>query len=197
VSLARAVYSRAATLLLDDVISAVDAQTSQHIITHCFRSPLIAGRTVIIASHAVESLAPLAQNALFLDTGTVVWNGAGPELLESEHMTHLRTEVPEVPPTPTRGEAEEPATHERKACVNTLNGGGSGALGGAQFEVRKAIAKTPRQLIMENKRAKGTIDLKHWKDLMVFNGGKLFWIGLTAILLASCLLPVAERKTLE
>jgi ABC-type multidrug transport system ATPase subunit len=200
VSLARAVYSRASTLLLDDVISAVDAETSQHIITHCFRSPLIAGRTVIIASHAVESLAPLAQNALFLDAGSVVWSGTGPELLESEHMTHLRTELPEVhlqPPTPTHREVAEPATQQRRASVDVSNGVGAETLAAAEFEVRKPIAKTPRQLIMEDKRAQGMIDLRHWKDLMGFNGGKLFWIGLTAILLASCLLPVAERKTLE
>jgi ABC-type multidrug transport system ATPase subunit len=157
----------------------------------------MAGRTVIIASHAVESLAPLAQNALFLDAGSVVWSGVGSELLESEHMTHLKTELPEVPPTPIDGDAEEPTTNERRASVNVLNGGVPDTLGGAEFEVRKPIAKTPRQLIMEDERAKGTIDLKHWKDLMGLNGGKLFWIGLAAILFASCVLPVAERKTLE
>lgn len=36
-SLARAVYSRASLLLLDDVLSAVDAHTAQHIV----RVPLI------------------------------------------------------------------------------------------------------------------------------------------------------------
>jgi ABC-type Na+ transport system ATPase subunit NatA len=89
VSLARAVYSRASTIVLDDVISAVDAHTSQHIINKCFQSPLMAGRTIIIASHAVEALAPLADQAIYLDEGRVQWQGTGPELLESEHMSHL------------------------------------------------------------------------------------------------------------
>lgn len=91
VSLARAVYSRASTILLDDVISAVDAQTSQHILKHCFQSSLMTGRTIIIASHAVESLAPLADKAIFLEDGTAKWQGLGPDLLESECMAHLKT----------------------------------------------------------------------------------------------------------
>lgn len=35
VSLARAVYSRASTLLFDDILSAVDAHTAAHIVSQC------------------------------------------------------------------------------------------------------------------------------------------------------------------
>lgn len=91
VSLARAVYSRASVLLLDDVISAVDAQTSQHIIKHCFSSSLMSDRTVILASHAVESLASLAAHAIYLDDACL-WQDSGSQLLETEHMAHLKSE---------------------------------------------------------------------------------------------------------
>ncbi|OAX31449.1 hypothetical protein K503DRAFT_860742, partial [Rhizopogon vinicolor AM-OR11-026] len=45
VSLARAVYSRASILLLDDVLSAVDAHTAHHLYYKCIKGELMTGRT--------------------------------------------------------------------------------------------------------------------------------------------------------
>lgn len=78
VSLARAVYSRASVLLLDDVLrsafkhwshlfpltdfndfsSAVDAHTAKHIFEECLKGPLLAGRTIILVSHHVQLCLP-------------------------------------------------------------------------------------------------------------------------------------------
>ncbi|KAG8871479.1 hypothetical protein FRB98_000747, partial [Tulasnella sp. 332] len=58
VSLARAIYSRAAVLFLDDVLSAVDAETAQHIYEHALQGPLLEGRTVILVSHHVQLCVP-------------------------------------------------------------------------------------------------------------------------------------------
>lgn len=46
-ALARAVYSPADYLLLDDVLAAVDVHTSRHIVDRLLRGPLMAGRTVV------------------------------------------------------------------------------------------------------------------------------------------------------
>lgn len=54
VSLARAVYSRAGILLMDDVLSAVDAHTAHHIYTHCLLGPLLKDRTVLLVSHHTQ-----------------------------------------------------------------------------------------------------------------------------------------------
>ncbi|ELU44867.1 ATP-binding cassette transporter [Rhizoctonia solani AG-1 IA] len=48
VSLARAIYSKADIIILDDVLSALDVHTSRWIVDHCFRGELVAGRTMII-----------------------------------------------------------------------------------------------------------------------------------------------------
>ncbi|KAG8938967.1 hypothetical protein FRC00_014283, partial [Tulasnella sp. 408] len=58
VSLARAIYSRASVLFLDDVLSAVDAETAQHIFEHALKGPLMKGRTVILVSHHVQLCVP-------------------------------------------------------------------------------------------------------------------------------------------
>ncbi|EIW71721.1 hypothetical protein TREMEDRAFT_67926 [Tremella mesenterica DSM 1558] len=180
VSLARAVYSRASVLLLDDVISAVDAETSQHIVNHCFRGRLMTGRTVIIASHAVEALAPLAHRAIFLDDGQVIWSGAGPDLLTSNHMAHLTSDK-----ITSSADTSAPINMERRGSLADVEK--------STFEIKEATPKTPRQLIIEEKQAKGSVELKHWKQLMRFNGGGGFWAGMIALVVMGCLAPVAER----
>ena len=155
-SLARAVYSRASTLILDDVISAVDADTAHHIVQYCFRSPLMAERTIIISSHAIETLAPLASKSVFLEGGRTVWQGHGKELLKSKFMTHLQTsslsEPAEVVPML---KAESSKTHWD------------------EIEFREAVLKTPKQLIEEEKRAKGNVDLYHWQKNGASKSGRM------------------------
>jgi ABC-type multidrug transport system ATPase subunit len=152
----------------------------------------MAGRTIIIASHAVESLAPLARQAIFLDAGKVAWTGTGPDLLESEHMAHLKTET-----TALLKEEEEDDNAPTAWTLRKRQQSEKLSSTSADFELNTAVARTPRQLIIEEKRAKGTIDMQHWNDLITFNGGKLFWSGLMVLLIVTCLSPVAERKALE
>ena len=181
-SLARALYSRASILILDDIISAVDAQTSQHIIKECFTSDLTTGRTIIIASHAVEAIAPLAQNSILLDDGRAVWSGTGPELLESAHMLHLKTETP-------AGEDAVPASSTDALPEQFLSI--------EAFELKEAEAKTPRQLVVDEKRDKGMVGLHHWYNLKKANGGHIFWIAMGLFLTVAGAAPVVERSVLE
>jgi ABC-type multidrug transport system fused ATPase/permease subunit len=48
ITLARAIYSSAQTILLDDVLAALDVHTAIHIVEKCFKGDLIKGRTVIL-----------------------------------------------------------------------------------------------------------------------------------------------------
>jgi hypothetical protein len=188
------VYSRASTIILDDVISAVDAHTSQHIINKCFRSSLVRGRTIIIASHAVESLAGLADHAIYLDEGTVQWQGTGPELLESEYMSHLKSEtslagsVVEDDP----GASSEPDLTKmpRKASLPS-------DIEENSFEVVRVPAKTPRQLLVDEDRAKGSVEFSLWSDLLKMNGGPVYFTAFIGTTLISVVGPVAERQVIK
>ncbi|KAK4686657.1 hypothetical protein P7C73_g3466, partial [Tremellales sp. Uapishka_1] len=185
VSLARAVYSKASTLLLDDVISAVDAETAQHIIKHCFKSDLVERRTVIIASHAVELLAPLAPFCICLQDGKIAWRGEGKDLLESRHMAHLKTDLKATPD----GESNQVLVEGTSEANSEKQAG--------DFDVKEQIPKTPKQLVLEEQRRKGTVSMRHWKELKEHNGNNVFWSGLIILLVASCLAPVAERRILS
>ncbi|KAJ6581164.1 hypothetical protein B0H19DRAFT_1060820 [Mycena capillaripes] len=61
-NLARAVYSTANILLLDDVLSALDSSvhTSQWIVDKCLGGDLVADRTVILVTHNVALARPIA-----------------------------------------------------------------------------------------------------------------------------------------
>lgn len=69
VSLARAVYSNAKTVLLDDCLSAVDAHTSKHIYQKCFLGELLKGRTVILVTHQVRLCLPGAKYFVKIEHG--------------------------------------------------------------------------------------------------------------------------------
>jgi ABC-type dipeptide/oligopeptide/nickel transport system ATPase subunit len=48
ISLARAVYSTAQTVLLDDILAALDVHTSVWIVTKCLKGDLLEGRTILL-----------------------------------------------------------------------------------------------------------------------------------------------------
>ncbi|KAH7340934.1 hypothetical protein B0J17DRAFT_716110 [Rhizoctonia solani] len=68
VSLARAIYSKADTIILDDVLSALDVHTSRWIVDNCFRGDLVAGRTMIIVTHNVAMVSEVADFVVSLGT---------------------------------------------------------------------------------------------------------------------------------
>ncbi|KAG8631611.1 hypothetical protein KVT40_000751 [Elsinoe batatas] len=70
-ALARAMYSRADTLLLDDPLSALDQQTAEHIVQHCFRGNLAKGRTLILVTHRVDLCMDISEQVVEVLEGKV------------------------------------------------------------------------------------------------------------------------------
>ena len=71
VSLARAFYSRASTLLLDDPISALDHNTAESIIRKSFSGPLLEGRRITLVTHRPELCIDHAVKILEVSDNTV------------------------------------------------------------------------------------------------------------------------------
>eukprot|EP00615_Pteridomonas_danica_P016667 CAMPEP_0114389062 /NCGR_PEP_ID=MMETSP0102-20121206/8404_1 /TAXON_ID=38822 ORGANISM="Pteridomonas danica, Strain PT" /NCGR_SAMPLE_ID=MMETSP0102 /ASSEMBLY_ACC=CAM_ASM_000212 /LENGTH=1694 /DNA_ID=CAMNT_0001546829 /DNA_START=606 /DNA_END=5690 /DNA_ORIENTATION=+ len=90
VALARAVYSNADVYLLDDILAAVDRQTSTHLLNALFLPPsgLLSGcvkgwprRTVILATNQTDWL-PQAHQIIILSNNSVMSSGTYEELLQ-------------------------------------------------------------------------------------------------------------------
>ncbi|CAG8813348.1 11089_t:CDS:2, partial [Racocetra persica] len=75
IALARALYSSAQILLLDDFLSTMDSSIAHQIIENCLKSPIIEERTVIIATNYVRPLLDVASYIAILDEGTVKSKG--------------------------------------------------------------------------------------------------------------------------
>lgn len=74
VSLARAVYSDAQIVLLDDPLSAVDAHVGKDILDNCILSGPLAARTRVLVTHALHVL-DRADYIYVVDKGKIVEQG--------------------------------------------------------------------------------------------------------------------------
>ncbi|CAG8526020.1 1387_t:CDS:2 [Racocetra fulgida] len=95
IAFARALYSDAQILLLDDFLSIMDSTTARQIIDNCIKSPFIAGRTVIIVTYYVRDLLDISEYVVILGGGTVIAKGTTGQLLDSEALSNemFRTNV--------------------------------------------------------------------------------------------------------
>lgn len=87
--------AQAEILLLDDVLSALDVHTARWVVDKCFRGDLIRGRTLILITHNVAMVAPLAQYvALISSDGSIVGQGPTGDTLTRNHelLTKLAKE---------------------------------------------------------------------------------------------------------
>lgn len=69
VALARAVYSTARILYLDDPLSALDHNTAEAIVRRCFSGPLMQNRTVVLVTHRTTLVRHIADQIVHLHDG--------------------------------------------------------------------------------------------------------------------------------
>ncbi|GAA5937761.1 uncharacterized protein JCM15063_002109 [Sporobolomyces koalae] len=95
VALARAVYSRAKTVFLDDPLSAVDSHTARHLYRKCLKGPLLENRTVVLVTHHISLCLPGAEYFVSLSEGRIEKQGRVADMDQSELQVEL-TEEDEV-----------------------------------------------------------------------------------------------------
>ena len=88
IALARAFYSHASTILIDDALSAVDAHTAHHLVERCLCGPLAKDRTVLLVTHAGPLVQRRAAYAVAMDAGRIVAHGPPAELQRTGHLDH-------------------------------------------------------------------------------------------------------------
>ncbi|KAF9527915.1 multidrug resistance-associated ABC transporter [Crepidotus variabilis] len=76
VTLARAIYSSAQIILLDDILAALDVHTSAWIVDNCLKGDLVTGRTILLVTHNIALAGPVADFVVSLTPdGTVSRQG--------------------------------------------------------------------------------------------------------------------------
>lgn len=94
VSFARALYSRAGILIMDDIFSALDADTSHHVYEYGLTGNLAQGRTRILATHHIGLCLSRADYCVVLDGGSTSFAGSAEKLTKMDGFAHfLRDEI--------------------------------------------------------------------------------------------------------
>lgn len=193
IALARAIYSPAKTVILDDVLSAVDAQTARHIFSHVLQGPLMKDRTCILVTHAVGLCLPAASFVVMLEDGQCVASGTPAELIASGHV-----------PEEVEMAMEEKASNSGSATSTKVEDGIEKALDGEEHDIlvaQKAIdaeaagegviadvdldMQANKQLVQEETSNQGAIGFSTY--LLYFKALGGFWYWVTLIFaLVSC-----------
>ncbi|KAE8206854.1 hypothetical protein CF327_g7475, partial [Tilletia walkeri] len=191
VGLARAVYSRAQTLLLDDILSAVDAHTAAHINKTLIRGPLLKNRTVLLVSHQVQLLAPSASLVVLLDDGKLQFKGPSDKFLDSEHYSGLlnkdtsdETLVPDSGDDDAAKQGDTEIQFKEAKEATTAAEGESGKAGISNVASTQAPEQA-RTLVSEEKRERGTIGRKVWMAYYKACGGTRFVVPTLVVVLFS------------
>jgi ABC-type multidrug transport system fused ATPase/permease subunit len=184
VALARACYSHATLVLLDDPLAAVDAHVGRHVFTEAVYGLLLAeGRTVLMATHQLHTV-PRMDRVWLLEQGRVVSHGTPAEVAKAAHP--LAQELQQQ----LAGNADEPQTadpqqvqvhaieHKEEPVVPAepaANAADHAAGGGSSV------------MVQEGKNA-GQVTLRTLRDYMAWGGRAPTWVGtLCCFLLAQTL----------
>ncbi|KLO19974.1 P-loop containing nucleoside triphosphate hydrolase protein [Schizopora paradoxa] len=153
VTLARAIYSNADVILLDDVLAALDVHTARWVVENCFKGDLVKGRTILLVTHNVAMTVPIAQYVVSLGIdGRVVSQGTVSETLAKDDEMRKEAIESEL----AEKKADEVEATEGKEEKKPNDGAG--------------------KLVMAEEVAEGHVSFKSVK-LYLFNlGGIPFWV---------------------
>jgi ABC-type multidrug transport system fused ATPase/permease subunit len=178
-TLARAFYSRAGIVIMDDVFSALDAHVGKHIYDNAVIGELADGRTRILATHHTSLCLPRAKYAVRLSAnGTLEHAG----LMEDLRQVGGLDEILEA------DEKSEPKEVEEDEVLRAEETNGVTAI--PSEDVAITVKAPPKKLIEEEKRETGRVKTSVYAGYLHASGGWSFWSFLVL------LYAVAEGFTL-
>ncbi|KAJ3131539.1 hypothetical protein HDU90_008206 [Geranomyces variabilis] len=194
ISLARAAYSEAAYVLLDDPLSAVDPPTAAHLFNSAILG-LMKGKTIVLVTHAVHLCLPRADHVIVMKSGRVMSQGPpkdiigkGPGKIDLETVCN---DNDELEPVDESAEDEVNAKGKGSAAASTED------LEGTNLAVEVDLVSTTDsmaiegddgappedrlmvRLIQDESRARGSVKSEVYWSYLGAAGGILFGIGLS------------------
>ena len=169
VTLARAIYSRAGILVLDDIFSAVDAHVGRHIFEKCLNGELAAGRTRILVTHHVALCEPKTKYLVELGDGGVLHAGLLSDLREEGTLQQIKSHEQ----APEEIEAEEAST----AVGSNDSIDGEDEQSGANGEPLSKVASksAARKFVEDETREQGAVQKRVYLKYLEESGGFFFW----------------------
>lgn len=160
VSFARAVYSRAGILILDDIFSAVDAHVGKHLFENALVGSLMQGRTRILVTHHLKLCISKAKYSVSLDNGIIQHVGSVDKLIQDGVLEEII--------------AAEENDQEVEQVIDEL--GGDSALDKDDSKPRT----TPLKFVLDEQRERGAVKKEIYLDYILSSGGMIFWVFVIA-----------------
>jgi len=177
ISLARALYSSARYLLLDDCLSAVDSHTAQWIHAMAINGPLVSGRTRILVTHNIALCLPTAKHVVVLENGQILGQGGPEHILD---MNLLGDETTSVKAVMSRSQSAAPSTvPSRVPSQNDLTEFEQNETGFPIQDAKKANKEVDRshgKLVQDETKSEGSVDWRVYRTYMQSVGGIFFWV---------------------
>lgn len=162
-TLARAFYSRAGILIMDDVFSALDAHVGKHIYDNAVMGELAEGRTRILATHHTSLCLPRAKYAVRLSASGVL-DHAG--LIADLQEDGVLDEILKADDSAHPNEVEEDEVLRAGEINGTAIASGDAAV---------AVKAPPKKLVEEEKRETGRVKTSVYAGYLQASGGWPFW----------------------
>jgi len=163
-TLARAFYSRAGIIIMDDVLSALDAHVGKHIFDVAVMGELAQGRTRILATHHTSLCLPRAKYAVRLSASGVLEHAG---LIDELRQDGLLDDMLK------NDETVEPEELEEDVVLRMVKTNGSAAIPSEDAAV--ALKAAPKKLIEEEKRETGRVKTSVYAGYLYASGGWPFW----------------------
>eukprot|EP00466_Bigelowiella_natans_P000728 jgi/Bigna1/74416/fgenesh1_pg.29_\ len=198
VALARAVYANRDIYLLDDTLSAVDAQVGRHIFNKCILG-VLSSKTVVLVTHNLRFL-PAADQVILIEEGKIAYSGKYEGLASSSSSTSFAAYVSELrkredtaPPTsPTNDEKNDNEKSKRSKGEHGNKGEQKEEGGEQQEEIvqKEGKEKTKSANIMrKEKREEGHVQWAVYVKYFMAAGG---WGLVFAVVLAIILVTATD-----
>jgi ABC-type multidrug transport system fused ATPase/permease subunit len=153
VALARALYSTARILLLDDPISALDHNTAETVARKCFTGPLMQDRVVVLVTHRTALVSHIADQIVHIEDGRATIHGKQAVSMDSAADEDVQSHLAK--------------TAEAQSEI--------------QGALREAAASAPTKFIEEEHRAEWGVQARvYWNYIKA--GRYRWWISLVFIL---------------
>ncbi|CAK7266544.1 hypothetical protein SEPCBS57363_002143 [Sporothrix epigloea] len=179
VALARALYSRAGILILDDVLSAVDTHVGRTMVNEALTGNLAKGRTIILATHHPEMCMAHASYLVRLDSGRV----KGVERIE-----HAKDEQVVSEPNAANNDSSVCAEESQDAAEEIGSGADAGQRNTKSAGGQKADGE---------EREMGRVQTRVYREYIGASNSLLLWVLIFGLLIASRLLGVATTWSLK
>ncbi|KAH9872673.1 hypothetical protein J1614_005067 [Plenodomus biglobosus] len=196
ISLARALYSKARHVLLDDVLSAVDSHTAKWIFDYALYGQLMANRTCILVTHNVSLCLPHADFVVVLENGKVAMQGSAATVIRSgkltEDLTKSRPASRGASKTHSRTPSGDVVCDEARDEASLSNGTTNGIVKGGVNDSTDA-KKKPVSNSQEETKAEGGVKLSIITMYLKAMGPWYYWLGATIAFVAAQISSVSTN----